>query len=171
MVNRNNVLQWIALSAQEFQLPPYAFAPVDIEKFAGFWYEIARTPNPFERGCDYATAEYTIKDGDEIEVINTCYQGNKVTREVKGIAKRTLLPFALSVRFPTIWGEVGILGFLPNYFIAWVSSDYQRSVIISPLGNVWFLSRTKYISQEQYKEMLSYVPFTIVRSKVVPNKI
>ena len=44
-----------------FKSKPTSANKVDIEKYAGKWYEIARYPNSFEKNCDYATATYSIK--------------------------------------------------------------------------------------------------------------
>lgn len=158
-------------SVKNFQLPPYSFSPVDVERFTGLWYEVAKSPNQFERGCDYATAEYLAPSSNPnalFDVVNTCYQGNQPTRTVRGYAKATVIPFAFSVVFPPM---SGVLTLLPNYIVAWVSKEYERAVIITPIGNVWFLSRTKHISEEEYEEMLSYVPFPSWRARVVRNQI
>ena len=48
---------------------------VNLEKYAGTWYEIARLPNRFEKGLECVTATYTLKDNGKIEVIN---KGHKV---------------------------------------------------------------------------------------------
>ena len=45
---------------------------VNLERYTGRWYEIARYPHFFERGCTGVTADYSIRDDGRIEVINTC---------------------------------------------------------------------------------------------------
>ena len=46
---------------------------VDIEKYSGQWYEIARLPNSFEKGLECVTAKYTVKKNGKIEVLNKGY--------------------------------------------------------------------------------------------------
>ena len=43
---------------------------VDLSQYAGVWYEIARLPNKFEKGLNYVSATYSIKENQEIEVFN-----------------------------------------------------------------------------------------------------
>ena len=45
---------------------------VDLVRFAGFWYEIARYPNHFQKGCLGSTATYSLRDDGEIDVVNAC---------------------------------------------------------------------------------------------------
>ena len=42
---------------------------VDINQYAGKWYEIARLPNSFEKGLECVTANYTVKENGKIEVL------------------------------------------------------------------------------------------------------
>lgn len=64
-------------------------AHVDISRYAGIWYEIARYPNRFQKGCVATTARYTIRDDGDIDVLNQCREntldGNLLS--VKGTAK------------------------------------------------------------------------------------
>ena len=45
---------------------------VDIGRYAGRWYEIARYPHRFEEGCSSVTADYTLQDDGTIRVVNRC---------------------------------------------------------------------------------------------------
>ncbi len=46
---------------------------VDLGRYAGRWYEIARLPNRFEKKCaDSVTATYTLRTDGKIEVVNRC---------------------------------------------------------------------------------------------------
>lgn len=62
---------------------------VDLEKYAGTWYEIARLPNSFERGLTRVTATYTLKENGKIQVLNRGYKSEKGKwSEIKGRARR-----------------------------------------------------------------------------------
>jgi apolipoprotein D and lipocalin family protein len=48
---------------------------VDAARYMGKWYEIARMPSRFERGCDGVTAEYALQKDGSVSVLNTCHEG------------------------------------------------------------------------------------------------
>ena len=50
--------------------------PVELERYLGRWYEIARYPNRFERGCEAVTADYAKRVDGGISVTNTCRKGS-----------------------------------------------------------------------------------------------
>ena len=61
---------------------------VDLSRYGGRWFEIARYPNRFERKCDRdVTAEYSIKDNGKIRVVNTCTARTGKTEQSEGTAK------------------------------------------------------------------------------------
>jgi apolipoprotein D and lipocalin family protein len=79
------MLQWIlpvlTLSSIAFALPAEggdALPPVrvaenvDLERYVGLWYELARTPNVFQLGCACTTAYYTVLDESSIGIRNAC---------------------------------------------------------------------------------------------------
>ena len=48
-------------------------AKVDLDRYAGRWYEISRLPNRFQKGCaGNVTAEYVVRDDGRIDVVNRC---------------------------------------------------------------------------------------------------
>jgi apolipoprotein D and lipocalin family protein len=55
-----------ARAAGQAPSPPVTFASIDLERYAGPWFEIARIPNRFQKDCARnVTARYTLKeDGD-----------------------------------------------------------------------------------------------------------
>ena len=61
---------------------------VDINKYLGRWYEIARYPNWFQKNCYAVTADYELGEDGAIKVINRCKDRalNRKMREALGIA-------------------------------------------------------------------------------------
>lgn len=60
---------------------------VDLDRYVGKWYEIARYPNRFERECDRnVTAEYT-KQPRRILVVNSCLKADGKWKRSEGHAK------------------------------------------------------------------------------------
>ena len=74
------------IQAQELQTVPH----VDLEKYAGKWYEIASFPQRFQKGCQYTTATYTLTDKDYVIVENRCRKHGKDGKETYVKAKALL---------------------------------------------------------------------------------
>ena len=116
---------------------------VDLTQYTGRWYEIARLPNRFEKGCEGVTADYALKDNGQISVINTCRKGG-VDGKVKTAKGRARVVDAetnakLEVSFfGPFWGD---------YWIIDLADDYSLSLVSEPKGRyLWILSRTPTIS-------------------------
>ena len=113
--------------------------PVDLERYQGLWYEIARFPNSFEEGCVGVTAEYTLNADGTVKVLNTCRQGS-----LDGPVE-TAEGVATSVSPDNDRLEVTFVPWLPfargDYWI--LQTDYQVAVIGNPAGTTgWILART-----------------------------
>src|SRR5512143_2983989 len=46
---------------------------VDLNRYIGVWYEIARYPNSFQEGCVGSRATYALRYDGNISVLNECY--------------------------------------------------------------------------------------------------
>jgi apolipoprotein D and lipocalin family protein len=124
---------------------------VDLNRYKGSWYEIARLPNFFERKLKCASATYALRDDGKITVLN---QGNYIsdpekTSSIKGLAwvpdKNS--PAKLKVRF--FWP------FSADYWIMYLDKDYRYALIGEPaLKYLWILSREKTMDEETYKMLL-----------------
>jgi apolipoprotein D and lipocalin family protein len=61
---------------------------VDLNRYTGRWFEIARYPNWFERKCDRdVTADYSIKETGDIRVVNACITRTGKIERSEGTAK------------------------------------------------------------------------------------
>lgn len=143
------------LTAQPYGDPDAPIAPVetlDVSRYLGLWYEIARYPNRFERGCVAVTAEYAMRDDGRIAVTNTCrkesFDGEVDVAE--GVA-RIEGPGRLSVGF--VWFLPFIRG---DYYVLHVAEDYSLAVVGEPSRDYgWVLARTPHISQARYEQALA----------------
>ena len=60
---------------------------VDLTRYVGRWYEIARYPTRFEKDCaSDVTATYAQLSGGKIEVLNECRKADGQTKRSKGTA-------------------------------------------------------------------------------------
>ena len=107
---------------------------VDLNRYLGSWYEIARYDHSFERGLEYAMAKYTLRDDGKIDVLNTGIKDGRA-RDAKGIAKTTGVPGLLRVSF---FGP-----FFSDYRIMMLDAEYQYVLVGGGNQNyLWILSRT-----------------------------
>ena len=145
---------------QEVPAKPLEVVPfVDLVRYAGTWYEIARLPNGFQSSCaGDVTATYTLLDDGEIKVVNRCRNGVGEYDEAEGRARRKSDDepnTKLQVRFAPAF-----LSFLPfvwgNYWVIDLDSDYSYAVVGEPSRKyLWVLARSPVISEEIYAGIIA----------------
>jgi apolipoprotein D and lipocalin family protein len=126
---------------------------VDLDRYVGKWYEVARFPNRFQTKCTgEVTANYTKREDGRIDVINQCRTLNGSMTEAVGVAcvVDTSSNARLKVRFAPAW-----LGWLPmvwgDYWIIALADDYSYAVIGEPGRNyLWILSRTPSMPEKSW---------------------
>ena len=147
--------------AQEMQNEPKVVKNVDLRKYAGLWYEIAKIPNRFQKHCKRGTtAQYKLLENGKIEVINSCIDEDGEKDASEGIAQIVDVSSnaKLEVSFVSI---LGINLFWGDYWIIGLDSNYEYAVIGTPTRKYgWILSRTPKLSDEKLKET-----FEILRSQ------
>lgn len=126
---------------------------VDLGKYVGKWYEIAKIPNRFQKGCvRNTTAEYKVRDDGEIDVINRCIEADGSVNEAEGLAKVVdeKTNSKLEVSFVSIFG---IHLFWGDYWIIGLDKNYQYAIVGHPERKYgWILSRTPKLSEEKLTE-------------------
>ena len=146
------VLLALPVAAQPYgdrRVPLLAVATVDLARYAGRWYGIARMPNWFERGCAGVTADYALLPDGRLSVTNTCRDAaTGRERSVSGTAS-VVGPGQLAVRFgsvPFITGDYVILLVSPGYDLAVVGEPRRRYA--------WVLARRHRITAAQWGQAL-----------------
>ena len=67
-----------------------AVPSIDIDRYLGTWYEIARFPNSFQESCaGEVTATYSLYDDGDVRVVNRCMKDNGEMTEAEGLARRS----------------------------------------------------------------------------------
>ena len=143
---------------------------VEINKFLGVWYEIARFPHSFERNLVGVTATYSLKKNGNIRVVN---QGSKNTldgkhKKAKAFAKipNANEPGRLKVYFFWPFGA--------DYLILDLDKDYQWALVGSSSPNyLWILSRTPEMDQALYKAIVDKAKslgYDTTKLELVPQK-
>lgn len=116
---------------------------LDIGRYQGLWFEIARYPNRFERDCVAVTAEYALLDNGQVSVRNSCRKHRfDGPLEVAEGRARVEGPGRLSVNF------VRFLPFIRgDYYVLDVTPDYAVAVVGEPSGRFgWILARQPRLS-------------------------
>ncbi|MFZ4594876.1 MAG: lipocalin family protein [Verrucomicrobiaceae bacterium] len=138
-----------ACSAPSVTSPPATAAKVDLARYAGRWYEIARLPMPFQRAEDAAVAEYAANLDGTLAVHNIATRPDSTKQEIRGTATVLNAPqnTKLAVRFDTWFGPLIPVSEQGNYWILHVDVGYQHALVGTPNRRyLWLLSRTAKIS-------------------------
>ena len=138
-------------------LPVQTIASLDVPRYLGTWYEIAKFPNWFQKKCIGNTkAVYSLKDDGNLQVLNSCKTADGETSSAQGAAKQIGAKDSpkLEVRFAPDW-----LSFLPivwgDYWVIDLDSRYQAAAVSDPKRDyLWILSRTPQMDPKVYDDLL-----------------
>jgi apolipoprotein D and lipocalin family protein len=142
-----------ASTTERLKLPPLqTVASVDLEKYAGTWYEIASFPQRFQEGCTGTTATYTRREDGEIGVLNRCRKFSLEGEEDSVEGRARVVDAKSNARlevsfFRPFWGDYWIIDLAPDYSFAVVGHpgrDY-----------LWILSRTPAMDEATYAAILA----------------
>ena len=150
----------LIVAVQAEKKPPLRVVPsVDLDRYAGGWYEIARFPNRFQKKCaGEVIAEYTRRSDGNITVLNSCRleDGSQIQAEgVARLAGNGQPNSVLKVRFapaflsflPQVWGDYQIISLSPDYTFALVG-DPGREYL-------WILSRSPRMDGATYDRLVA----------------
>ena len=143
--------------AQQSDQAVNTIASLDVPRYLGTWYEIAKFPNWFQKKCASNTkAVYTAKPDGNLRVLNSCNTASGETSEAEGLARQIGPKDSpkLEVRFapewlsflPMVWGDYWVIDLDPQYQVAAVS-DPRREYL-------WVLSRTPQLDPKVYADLL-----------------
>lgn len=127
---------------------------VDLERYAGRWYEIARYPNQFEQNCTGVTADYTLRDDGRVGVVNTCRAGSldAEPQRIDGTA-RTIDESNAKLRVQFFWPFEG------DYWIIELADDYSYAVVGEPARRfLWILSREPQLDEAVLAGIMDRLP-------------
>ena len=134
------------------QLPPLeTVAYVNLQRYAGTWYEIANYPQRFQRGCTATTATYIIRKDGEVNVVNRCRKGSidgpedSARGRARVVDRRSNAKLEVSF-FRPFWGD---------YWIIDLGKEYDYAVVGHPGRDyLWILSRTPTMDETIYEDIL-----------------
>lgn len=138
--------------------PPKTVESVDLERYAGLWFEIARLPVFFQKETELATAEYSLNDAGTVDLVNTAIAQDGSTRSVTGTAvpvpgsENARLRVTIDNFFARLFGSPPDFG---NYWILKLDPDYSLALVGSPnRKTLWILAREPEIPAAALQETI-----------------
>jgi apolipoprotein D and lipocalin family protein len=138
--------------------PLTAVPDLNLRRYAGVWYEIARLPFPYQEKCAHsAVVRYTLREDGRLGVVNECVQKDGRVSRAEGVARLADPkgpPSKLKVRFApaflsflsAVWGDYWVIDLAPDYGYAVVGEPRRRYL--------WVLSRSPRMPEALYSSIL-----------------
>jgi apolipoprotein D and lipocalin family protein len=124
-------------------------AQVDLSRYAGRWYEIARYPNRFERNCQAVTADYALRADGRVSVVNTCRVGATDGRERVARGTAAVIEGSGNARLAVNFAPIPLPRGQGNYWVLYLDAGYQTALVGEPSRQyLWLLARTPRISEQ-----------------------
>jgi apolipoprotein D and lipocalin family protein len=149
------LLIWLASGCaptpKEIMKPLNTVAQVDLNRYLGEWYEIARYPNRFQQDCPASKATYSLRPDGRIAVLNECWDADyrQLLRAVRGTARVVEQAGNAKLKVTFFWPFAG------DYWIIDLGENYQYAVVGHPARKyLWILGREKSMNEAQYQEIL-----------------
>lgn len=137
---------------------PATAKSVDLKRYSGRWYEIARLPMPFQKADESAIAEYGSNADGTISVHNIAIRPDGTQHDIRGYAKVLNPPenTKLAVRFSTWFGPLIPVPKEGNYWVLHVDDNYQEAIVGTPDRKyLWLLARTPEIPPPHYAALVA----------------
>jgi apolipoprotein D and lipocalin family protein len=146
-----------AQSSEASPAPLESITSLDVPRYMGTWYEVAKYPNWFQKRCIANTsATYAVQPNGMLQVLNRCQKEDGSMTDAHGEAKQVgdANSPKLKVRFAPAW-----LSFLPfvwgNYWVVDLDPQYQLAAVSEPSRKyLWILSRTQIVEPKAYEALL-----------------
>jgi len=145
---------WLGLAGCTHNYAPLPTVDsLNVERYMGLWYEVARYENSFEKGCVGATAHYT-PTLEKVIVVNRCYDAAGAQKDVaEGHAKIVEGSNNTKLKVTFFWPFYG------DYWVIMLDKDYRYAVVGTPSRKfLWILSRTKVLDEADKREILQKLP-------------
>lgn len=126
---------------------------VDLNKYLGTWYEIARYEHFFEKDCKNVSANYSMLDEKTIKVINKC-------TKIQTNEKKEVMGRAYAIDESNSKLKVSFFRpFYGDYWVLILDENYEYVVVGTPSREyLWILARQNTISKEVKNSILEKLP-------------
>ncbi len=126
---------------------------VELNKYLGTWYEIARFEHFFERDCKNVTANYSMIDVETIKVINRC-------TKIQTNEKKEAIGRAYAIDESNSKLKVSFFRpFYGDYWVLMLDENYKYAVVGTPSREyLWILARDSKLDEKIKNEILQKLP-------------
>jgi apolipoprotein D and lipocalin family protein len=144
-------------ASSQSQPPLTTISSLDVPRYMGTWYEIAKYPNRFQKKCVADTrADYQLQADGRVQVTNRCRMTSGEMDEAVGEARQIgpstspklqvrFAPAWLSL-FPFVWGD---------YWVVDLDEGYQLVAVSEPKREyLWVLSRTPTVATGAFDALM-----------------
>jgi apolipoprotein D and lipocalin family protein len=150
------------LAAQQGAVTPVS--SVDLKRYSGKWFEIARLPTKFQKQCvgNTTTTFNTMTQNGQLQVLNTCLQKSGKIDQLRGEAKviDASTNAKMKVSFPKFSSD--------SFWVLDLDPNYQYAVVGNPDREyLWILSRAPQMDDGTYQQILR----RLERMGFKPNKL
>lgn len=141
---------------------------LDLDRFCGTWYEIARLPNSHEKGMVEVFSTISKKDNGKMEIVNNGYKGS--FRGKKTIVKGEMIPHPKM----SSWMKVKVWLFSLDYKIIHIDREQYQYALVTSNSNkyLWILCRTPMMRTDVYDGLVDSAKrmgFDVDRLEMVPQ--
>ncbi len=130
---------------------PQPARSVELDRYLGQWFELARYDAGFQRDCDAVTADYSRRDDGNISVVNRCRRGGVNGRESVAQGRARIVADSQGARlrvsfFGPFWGD---------YWVLDRAEDYSWAIVGEPSGRyLWILARRADGGDAEYQRLV-----------------
>ena len=158
-------LSWAAFT-------PKTVPKVDLNRYMGTWYEVAKIPNTFQKSCiKDITANYSLLANNQVKGVNSCRKANGQLFQM-GVQGRIKdgTNAKLAFKITSSW-----LRFIPmletDYWIVDLADDYSHATVSTSDGKyLWILARQPKLAEPVYQQILQRAAkLGFATDKVVKN--
>ncbi len=146
-----------AVHAKATLSPPDLLPEVNLERYMGKWYEIARLPMWFQRGCVESWATYTLAGKETVSVHNECITDRGKSKSAVGTAQVVdkVSGSKLEVVFDNWFSRLFPSFAKGKYWIFHVDPDYLHAIVGHPNRKyLWILSRSPQMDDATYSRLV-----------------
>lgn len=123
---------------------------VELNRYLGRWYEIARYEAGFQKGCEFVTADYSLRTDDKVKVVNSCRRGGQDAPldSVEGQAYVVEDSQNAKLRVSFFWPFYG------DYWVLDHGDAYDWTIVGEPSGHyLWLMTRDVHPSAETVQNL------------------
>ncbi|WP_312954727.1 lipocalin family protein [Pseudomonas songnenensis] len=138
--------------------PPETVGDVDLQRYQGTWYELARLPMFFQRDCVRSEAHYALQADGSVAVTNRCETEDGGWQEAKGeaVPQEAGSTDRLWVRFDNWFSRLFPDLTKGHYWVLYLDEGYGTALVGSPDRKyLWLLARDTEVDQATRERLLA----------------